>query len=228
MSDSDAGTSTGSTPYESEDDMICYITGSTQSPSEHPDQEPDARRLNERSLPSRQMQTETPLAGASVAAADGVLGPDTNNHLNKTSVSNSDVPSAVPADGSAESPYMRTPDRTVINRLSVPSDDDALGIDPSIRRRLTKNVLGKKAKYLVSEAPADSGQIGDTSNILLLTSILDSTVTDQTSIASATKNSNLGRTESVASTDSGIGSMLKLGAEKLRQGIYSFWQQWRG
>ncbi|XP_046583737.1 uncharacterized protein LOC124290933 [Haliotis rubra] len=206
MSDSDAGTSTGSTPYESEDDMICYITGSTQSPSEHPDQEPDARRLNERSLPSRQMQTETtPLAGASVAAADGVLGPDTNNHLNKTSVSNSDVPSLVPADGSAESPYMRTPDRTVINRLSVPSDDDALGINPSILRRLTKNVFGKKAKYQVSEAPADSGQISDTSKVLRLASIFDSTVTDQTSIASTTKKSNLGRTESVASADSGIG-----------------------
>ncbi|XP_046583738.1 uncharacterized protein LOC124290934 [Haliotis rubra] len=179
MSDSDAGTSTGSTPYESEDDMICYITGSTQSPSEHPDQEPDARRLNERSLHSRQMQTETtPLAGASVAAADGVLGPDTNNHLNKTSVSNSDVPSTVPADGSAESPYMRTPDRTVINRLSVLSDD---GIYPSSRRRLKKNKMGKKSKYQVSEAPA-----------------------------SAAKKSNLGRTESVASTDSGIGSMRNL------------------
>ncbi|XP_046544399.1 uncharacterized protein LOC124290907 [Haliotis rubra] len=178
MSDSDAGTSTGSTPYESEDDMICYITGSTQSPSEHLDL-PDARRLNERSLHSRQTQTETtPLAGASVAAADGVLGPDTNNHLNKTSVSNSDVPSAVPADGSAESPYMRTPKRTVIKRLSVPSDD---GIYPSSRRRLKKNKMGKKSKYQVSEAPA-----------------------------SAAKNSKLVRTESLASADSGIGSMRNL------------------
>ncbi|XP_048241062.1 suppressor protein SRP40-like [Haliotis rufescens] len=172
MSDSDTGTSTGSTPYESsEDDMICYITGTAQSVPKVPDLQ-DAAQLSEENWHSRQLQTKS-WTRTSVATADSRLGIDTNSHSGMTMFSSGDareqssiatVDSGLGIDTNRHSRMSRFSTGEARKRSSIATTDSGLGIDTNSQLRMTRFSSGD-AREGSSIATTDSAHGSDTSRL---------------------------------------------------------------